>query len=109
MLKVGRLCVKTAGRDAMEYCVIVEEIDKNFVLIDGNVRRKKVNKIHLEPLNIILDIKKGDSSEKVIEAFKKTDIEVKKDLSIKSRSSKPQFKKDRTKSKENKKKSKKEN
>lgn len=41
MLEVGRVCVKTAGRDATKLCVVVEEIDETFVLVDGNTRRKK--------------------------------------------------------------------
>ena len=44
LLEVGRLVVKTAGRDAMEYGVIVEKIDETYFLVDGNLRRKKVSK-----------------------------------------------------------------
>ena len=32
---IGRLCVKLMGREAGKYCVIVEIIDKNYLLIDG--------------------------------------------------------------------------
>lgn len=78
MLQVGRLCVKTAGRDAMQYCVVVEEIDTKFVLVDGNVRRKKVNKAHIEPLNKTLDIKKGADTKTILQAFEKEGIEIKK-------------------------------
>ena len=35
MFEIGRLCVKIAGRDAGNKCVIVDVIDKNFVMIDG--------------------------------------------------------------------------
>ena len=96
MLEVGRLCVKTAGRDAMQYCVIVEEIDNTYVLIDGNVRRKKVNKAHLEPLNQTLDVKKGANTKTVLEAFEKANIEVKKSAESKARTPKPQTKKNKT-------------
>jgi len=51
MYEVGRLCVKIAGRDAKGKCVIVDIVDKNSVLIDGQVRRRKCNIKHLEPLN----------------------------------------------------------
>lgn len=78
MIEIGRLCVKTAGRDAMQYCVIVEVIDEKHVLIDGNTRRKKVNKAHLEPLNKKFDIKKGADTKTIHEAFEKADIPVKK-------------------------------
>ncbi|HDJ97286.1 MAG TPA: 50S ribosomal protein L14e, partial [Thermofilum sp.] len=32
---VGRICVKTMGREAGKKCVIVDIIDDNFVLITG--------------------------------------------------------------------------
>jgi len=83
MIEVGRLCVKTAGRDATNYCVVVEEIDKNYVLVDGNTRRKKVNRSHLEPLNKKLDIKKGADTKAVLAAFEKSDIPVKKSAEAK--------------------------
>jgi large subunit ribosomal protein L14e len=69
MIDVGRLCVKTAGRDAGLKCVIVDVIDDNFVLIDGETRRRKCNILHLEPLDKVLDIRKGASHEQVAKAF----------------------------------------
>jgi large subunit ribosomal protein L14e len=106
MLETGRLCVKTAGRDAMQYCVVVEEIDEKNVLIDGNTRRKKVNKAHLEPLNKTLKIKKGADTKTVHEAFKEAEITVKKSAEQKpKKEQKPQQKKE-TKKKEDKKTSK---
>lgn len=74
MLDVGRLCVKTAGREAGQKCVIVEVIDGNFALVDGNVRRKRCNIAHLEPLKDTIEISKGASREEVKEAFKKAGI-----------------------------------
>ncbi len=76
LLEVGRLVVKTAGRDAMEYGVIVEKIDDNYFLVDGNTRRKKVNKSHLEPVGQVLDIKKG-TTEEVRAALDAAGIELK--------------------------------
>lgn len=70
MIEIGTLCVKTAGRDGNNYCIVVDKIDDHFVLIDGNVRRKKCNISHLEPIKK-LDVKKGASTEavcKVLEA-----------------------------------------
>ena len=40
-MKIGQLCLKIAGRDGNNWCAIVDKIDDNYVLIDGNVRRKK--------------------------------------------------------------------
>jgi large subunit ribosomal protein L14e len=76
MLSVGRVCVKLAGRDAGQKCVIVEVIDDRFVLIDGMTRRRKCNKIHLEPLNQTLEIKQGATHEDVAKAFKNIDLDV---------------------------------
>ncbi len=75
-MKQGQLCVKLAGRDAGRKCVIVEILDKNFVTIDGNVRRRKCNKIHLIPLKETVDIKNKASHSDVITAFKKLKLDV---------------------------------
>jgi len=49
MYEIGRICIKIAGRDAGRECVIVDVLKDKFMLIDGNVRRRKCNVIHLEP------------------------------------------------------------
>lgn len=69
MMEVGRICVKTAGRDAGKKCIIIEVLDKNFVMIDGETRRKKCNVKHLEPLDQKLDIVSGISHEDVADVF----------------------------------------
>lgn len=76
MIEIGRLCVKTAGRDSKKKCVIVDIVDDNFVLIDGDVRRKKCNIKHLEPLDQVIKIRKGASHEVVAEEFKKLKLPV---------------------------------
>lgn len=76
MMEIGQVCMKIAGRNAGSYCVIVDKIDDNFVLIDGNVKRKRCNVKHLEPLDIILKIKKGASTALVHEAMKKEKVKV---------------------------------
>jgi len=73
---IGRICVKLNGRESGRYCVIVDKINNNAVLIDGNVRRRKCNLKHLEFTNKILDIKKGAKTEDVLEAMKKSKIMV---------------------------------
>jgi len=77
MIEIGRLCMKTAGRDARKKCVIVDIIDKNYVLIDGETRRKKCNINHVEPMDKVLDIKKGASHKQIVDAFDKIGIKVK--------------------------------
>ena len=93
VLEIGRLCVKTAGRDAMELCVVVEKIDKNTVLIDGNTRRKNVSIAHIEPLNKVLDVKSGADTKAVLAAFESNGIEVKKSVDKKAKVQKEQVKK----------------
>jgi len=92
-LEIGRLCVKTTGRDARGKCVIVDIINDNYVLIDGQVRRRKCNVNHLEPLDKVLKIKKGATHEEIVHEFKKTKIE------IKERKSKPKTERPRKKRK----------
>ncbi len=75
-MKVGQICVKISGREANKKCVIVDIVDDTFVLIDGNVRRRKCNVKHLEPLDKVLKISKKASTAKVHEAMKKEKIEV---------------------------------
>jgi len=72
ILTIGRVCRKTRGRDAGSYCVVVDKGDKNKVMIDGrNIRRKKVSIKHLEPLPLVLKIKKGAEKDEVTKALEK--------------------------------------
>lgn len=75
-MKVGQVCVKLAGRDAGEICVVVDELEKNFVLIDGNTRRRKCNISHLEPMDSVLKIKKKATNSEVFDAMKKAGLGV---------------------------------
>ncbi len=76
MIEVGRLCLKLAGRDSGKKCVIVEILDKNFVKIDGQTRRRKCNVLHIEPLKEVIKIKKGASHDEIKSEFKKLGIEI---------------------------------
>ena len=73
-IEVGKICIKTAGREAGRQCVIVDFINENFVLITGpksvsGVRRRKVNIQHLEPTPQKIEIKSGASDEEVTKAL----------------------------------------
>ena len=81
MIEVGRICIKIAGRDAGKKCVIVDVLDKNTVLVDGETRRKKCNVLHLEPLAQVIKLEKGASKAVVAAEFEK--------LGMKARTSKP--------------------
>jgi large subunit ribosomal protein L14e len=71
VMKVGRVCTKLAGREAGERCVIVEVVDRNYVVVSGpNVRRRKCNIRHLEPHAQTVTITKGASDDEVAAALK---------------------------------------
>jgi large subunit ribosomal protein L14e len=69
MIGIGRVCVKIAGRDAGKKCVVADVLDDNYVLIDGETRRRKCNIGHLEPLDKKVDINKNASHADVAKAF----------------------------------------
>ena len=73
---IGRVCVKLLGREAGKSCVIVNQLDDNFVLIDGNVKRRKCNINHLEFTDKIIDIKKDSPTKEVLDAMSKAGIKV---------------------------------
>ena len=75
MYEIGRICIKTAGRDAGNFCVIVDILDDKLVLIDGNVRRRKCNIMHLEPTNKTIKIAKKASHDSVKAEFQKLELE----------------------------------
>lgn len=76
MIEIGRLYVKTAGRDAGLKCVIIDILDDKFVLIDGCTRRRKCNIMHLEPLKDTIKIKKKASHEDIKKEFEKLGLKV---------------------------------
>jgi large subunit ribosomal protein L14e len=70
-IDIGRVCIKTKGREAGKECVIVDIIDRNFVLITGpEVRRRRVNMNHLKPLNKTVNIQRNATNEEVIGSLK---------------------------------------
>jgi|TARA_B100002003_G_C14033227_1_gene498023 large subunit ribosomal protein L14e len=111
MFEVGRLCVKIAGRDASKKCVIVDVLENNHVLIDGETRRRKCNIVHLEPLDETIEISKKASHDSIVSEFKKlklnprvTKPKQKTERPIKKRKTPEQLKEQREKKKEEKKK-----
>ena len=73
-IEVGRICVKILGREAGKKCVIVDVVDKNFVLITGpkavsDVKRRRANVNHVEPTQEKVDINRGATDEEITEAL----------------------------------------
>ena len=75
-MNIGQVCIKIAGRDAGNTAIVIDVIDDNFVIVDGNVRRKRCNIRHLEPLDKNVKIAKNISTEEVLEALKKLNLPV---------------------------------
>lgn len=66
-IEIGRVCIKTTGREAGKKAVVVKLVDKNYALIDGkNVRRRKCNLLHLFPTEQKLEIKENAQHADVI-------------------------------------------
>lgn len=74
----GRVCVKTAGRDAGRVCVITSVVDENYakVLCTCRKKKRKCNIRHVEPLPQKLDLKGSD--EDTLKALASLEAEMKK-------------------------------
>ncbi|MBW2990454.1 50S ribosomal protein L14e [Candidatus Woesearchaeota archaeon] len=77
MYQIGRVCIKIAGRDAGMTCVIIDVLDKNHVLIDGQTRRRKCNVKHLEPTSQTVKVTKNAPGTEIIRVFKTLNIDIK--------------------------------
>jgi large subunit ribosomal protein L14e len=69
-IEVGRVCVKVAGRESGRKCVIVDVMDKSFVLVTGpknvtGVKRRRANINHVAPTEDTIQVKRGASDEEV--------------------------------------------
>ena len=69
-IEVGRVCVKVAGRESGRKCVIVDVMDKSFVVVTGpkkvtGVKRRRVNINHVAPTEDTVQIRRGASDEEV--------------------------------------------
>ncbi len=74
LFETGRVCVKTMGREAGRYCVVVEQMNGKYVVVTGpkylsGVRRRSCNVRHLEPLDIKIDIRDGADDDTVAKAI----------------------------------------
>ncbi len=76
-MNIGQLAVKVAGKDAGKTVIVVDSVNDKFVIIDGQVKRKRCNIAHLEPLGREANLKKGATHSDVLDVFKKLNIEIK--------------------------------
>ncbi len=73
-IQIGRVIVKTNGREAGKKGVIINIIDPNYVLLTGpktltSVRRRKCNIKHLEPTDKVVTVKRDATDEEVMVAI----------------------------------------
>ena len=73
-IEVGRICIKQAGRENGKKCVVIDVMDKSFVLVTGptkitGIKRRRVNINHIMPLEDKIEVKRGASDEEVTQAL----------------------------------------
>ena len=73
-IEIGRICVKQFGRENGKKCVIIDVMDKSFVLVTGpkkvtGVKRRRVNINHVMPLQDKIEVKRGASDEEVAQVL----------------------------------------
>lgn len=65
-MDVGRVCIKLTGREAGKKCVIINVLDRNFVMVTGpKIRRRRVNMNHLKPIDEFVNISRNATDEEV--------------------------------------------
>ncbi|MDW8083735.1 MAG: 50S ribosomal protein L14e [Candidatus Caldarchaeum sp.] len=77
---IGRVVVKTRGRDAGCKGVVVAVYSNGYVLVTGpkqltGLRRRRVNTIHIIPTSKKIDIPKDASDEEVMKTIKEAGLE----------------------------------
>jgi large subunit ribosomal protein L14e len=76
-IEVGRICVKQVGRETGKKCVVIDVMDKSFVLVTGpkkitGIKRRRVNINHVMPLQDKIDVKRGASDDEVAQVLEAT-------------------------------------
>lgn len=71
-MDIGRICLKLKGREAAKRCVVVDVIDRNYVMVTGpfeltGVKRRRVNMSHLKPLDEVIEISRNASDQEIID------------------------------------------
>ena len=76
-VEIGRICMKQKGRETGKRCVIIDVMDKSFVLVTGpkkitGVKRRRVNIAHLQLLQEKIDISRSASDEEITAVLEST-------------------------------------
>jgi large subunit ribosomal protein L14e len=71
-MEIGQVCIKTMGREAGRKAVILSEVKKGKVLIDGDkIKKRECNILHLFPLSKKINVNKETKHEEIIKLLKK--------------------------------------
>ena len=69
-MDIGRVCLKVKGREQGERCVVLDVVDRNFVIVVGpNVKRRRVNMNHIRPLDEVVPLQRNATDEEAITAL----------------------------------------
>lgn len=73
-VEIGRICLKKTGRENGKKCVVIDIMDKSFILVTGpkkitGIKRRRVNMNHVMPLQDKIDLKRGASDEEVAKSL----------------------------------------
>lgn len=70
------MCTKVAGRESGRTAVVVDIVDKNFVIVAGpKVKRRRCNIEHLDPMDVVVSIKKEATDKQIESALKKAKVD----------------------------------
>ena len=70
-MEIGQVCEKLTGNEKGRICIVIDSKDKNFVLIDGDVKRRRCNLNHLKPLDKVVKISENDDTDKIRDILKR--------------------------------------
>jgi large subunit ribosomal protein L14e len=71
IMEIGRVCIKTKGREAGQKVVVLSDVKSGKVLVDGEkVKRKECNVLHLFPLKDKVSVGKDAKHEEVVKVLK---------------------------------------
>lgn len=78
-IETGRVCMKSVGREAGGYCVVLKSVNKSFALVTGpkiltGVKRRNANVAHLTPMEHMVEVTEGSTDEQVIQALEKAGL-----------------------------------
>ena len=66
-MDIGRVCLKVQGREKGKRCVVIDVIDRNYVIVTGpDVKRRRVNMNHIVPLDETISIQRNATDEEVV-------------------------------------------